>query len=944
MARISLQEYGEQIERTIEEGRYVQAVAHGKHILEQFPKHVATYRMLGKAMLEADRDNFATDMFRRVLSADPEDLVSWVGLSEIANRQGQLDAAIWYLERAFELAPENLAVAEELRGLYGRRDGVEPARVQLTRGALARLYLRGDLLSRAIREFQALLEEQPERADLSVALAEALWRNEQRLESVEVCQQVLDVLPYCLKANLILGEIWTTSGRDEGKMYLQRARALDPENRTAEALFGALSPFPAAEAQIEPLAYQPIAEEERPAWMEELAAVSVEEPSPVEREAALVDVAAAIEAQIEIPPWLEEVAEEEAPAPVHEPALAEPAREAEPVQEEVPEWLAGIRAESREEELKPADVGTDFVPAIEKPQPDVGAGLAPAPEPAESEERVPDWLAGIREEIAEEAIESAAEEALPEVEPAGLPTAAAGLAAAAALAAESRLKEEREAEEVEQVEEPPIEPEAALAAEERIPEWPAEPEAEVAVEEAAPPAGPEELPEDWLAGIREQLIEEAKLSEEALPEAEIAPEEAPMPDWLEGEGVPSGDEALAWLESLAEGKEEELRAQAEVEAEARLAEILGRSKPEAPAPVEAAPAEAEAAPPEIEEVMPPSLEEAVTPAAAEAFGWTAFGEVSEPPEAPEVPEKEAAPELEPEVEAALEPEPEAPMPDWLEGEGVPSGDEALAWLESLAEGKEEELRAQAEAEAEARMAEIMGRSKPEAPAPAEAPAVEAEIKEVEEVALPRLEELAPAPAEAPVPEPEAPPEAAAVEEVAPPETLEPPYVEAPPVIEAPAREEVLPFDEAPVPEAEAEIEEIKVEEEEITLPPIVEEEVPQPAEVVQLAVAPEAPAVEPAIESLEAQRAYLKEHRRDYEAWLTLARALWQVGEKEEALEAYGRVVRGGKLLESVIPELEQRLEESPTARVQRALGDAYMKDGRLDEALTIYRRALEGL
>jgi tetratricopeptide (TPR) repeat protein len=93
-----------------------------------------------------------------------------------------------------------------------------------------------------------------------------------------------------------------------------------------------------------------------------------------------------------------------------------------------------------------------------------------------------------------------------------------------------------------------------------------------------------------------------------------------------------------------------------------------------------------------------------------------------------------------------------------------------------------------------------------------------------------------------------------------------------------------------------------------------------------------------------AERAYLKEHPRDYEARLALARALWQADERQEALEAYTRLIRAGKLLENVIPDLESYLKQWPGVDVQRVLGDAYMKDGRLQEALDIYRRALETL
>ena len=110
---------------------------------------------------------------------------------------------------------------------------------------------------------------------------------------------MLDRQPYCLKANLILGEIWTSSGREEGQVYLRRAEALDPESRMASQLFGDASPIPARQVPIAPLAYRPVvAGEERPGWMTGVEAVSAEGPPLSDREATLVDIAAGLEAQI----------------------------------------------------------------------------------------------------------------------------------------------------------------------------------------------------------------------------------------------------------------------------------------------------------------------------------------------------------------------------------------------------------------------------------------------------------------------------------------------------------------------------------------------------------------------------------------------------------------------------------------------------------------------
>ena len=244
------------------------------------------------------------------------------------------------------------------------------------------------------------------------------------------------------------------------------------------------------------------------------------------------------------------------------------------------------------------------------------------------------------------------------------------------------------------------------------------------------------------------------------------------------------------------------------------------------------------------------------------------------------------------------------------------------------------------------MAEIMGRPKPAEPTPEEARPEEALVPPVEEAfgwtafgeveippeVVPAVEEallekaVAP-PVEEVLGEVEAPPEAVpAVEET-------PPIVEAAPpkVAEWPRMEEVEvpPVVELPTPVV-------------TEVPGVVEMEISEP---VREAIAPpEIPTVGAPAEPFAAERAYLKEHPRDYEAWLVLARALWQAGEREDALEAYSRLIRSGKLLESVIPDLEKYLEQWPEVSTRRVLGDAYMKDGRLQEALDIYREALEAL
>ena len=124
MAKISLRAYNHEIGNLIDHGQTEEASAHCKYILKIFPKHLDTYRLLGKAYLESQRYSEASDILQRVLAVVPDDFVSQIGLSIIREDEGNLDAAIWNMERAFEVQPSNAAVQEELRRLYGNRDGV----------------------------------------------------------------------------------------------------------------------------------------------------------------------------------------------------------------------------------------------------------------------------------------------------------------------------------------------------------------------------------------------------------------------------------------------------------------------------------------------------------------------------------------------------------------------------------------------------------------------------------------------------------------------------------------------------------------------------------------------------------------------------------------------------------------------------------------------------
>ena len=83
MTSILLNDYVEQVDKLIDDSRLVEAIEHCRHILHTYPRHIDTYRVMGKALLEKQDYDAAIDLFLRILSADPSDFISHVGWSQL---------------------------------------------------------------------------------------------------------------------------------------------------------------------------------------------------------------------------------------------------------------------------------------------------------------------------------------------------------------------------------------------------------------------------------------------------------------------------------------------------------------------------------------------------------------------------------------------------------------------------------------------------------------------------------------------------------------------------------------------------------------------------------------------------------------------------------------------------------------------------------------------
>ncbi|MBN1582571.1 MAG: tetratricopeptide repeat protein, partial [Anaerolineae bacterium] len=393
MSQISLKDYAAEIAQQIQAGEIEKAISHCRYLLDRYPMYLPAYRLLGKACLEKGDYAHASHFFQAVLSADPEDADAWMRLSVLSDDLGELEQAAWLMERAFEIRPGSSEIRNQLRQLYSRRDGIDRTRIKLTRGALARMYIKGGFYKRAISELEKLLGDKSGLASLhvaylEVAFAQALWNTEGLSPmAATISESLLEKMPNCLKANLILGQVRWSVGEEQGaEPCFRTALALDPEGYVAYELFGERSPIPVTDVQIEYLeqeaqvtfagpSVQTEVDAEDLSWLDRVGEITQPEPG----------LESSTEQVQEMPDWLQawprEGKAEEARG-VEEPIELEVEPE-DQKESSTPEWLVDLQTQQDQEPVAPSWL-RDIQDTEATGQEDDSDGSAE-----------PDWLAGV---------------------------------------------------------------------------------------------------------------------------------------------------------------------------------------------------------------------------------------------------------------------------------------------------------------------------------------------------------------------------------------------------------------------------------------------------------------------------------------------------------------------------------------------------------------------
>lgn len=904
MAEITLRSYSQEVDGLIELEQLDEAIAHCRQILQAFPKHLDTYRSLGKAYLEAKRYGDASDIFQRVLSSEPADFVSHIGMSVIREDAGNLDSSIWHMERAFENNPANQIIQQELKRLFGQRDGSEPTKVRLTRGALARMYANGELYPQAVAELRAALDEDPERADLRILLAEMHWQLNQQLEAAEICSQVLEKLPHCREANRIMAAVLQAGGKsDAASVYLRRLAAIDPYTAFLESPADDIALVDADSVTLEKLEWQAGEEIEevvrsKPDW-----ATSLGTEDDID-DTGSVDTAEWRKLVSALPTEDEEMPEELADTSSLETSEDDAA---------IPEWLreGGWNEATGEATEEPISFSDEEIAMLEAGMP-ADANLARAD--------IPEWLKDIAPvsvtdpdaSDTTERVPTPPDESTPEEGERELPDWLAGIA-------EDVRREEEEAEPT-----PPFDddqPEEEIV----VPEAPPEPAAEAPAEPTA------ETPSEPVAEAPPEPVAEA-------PAEPVADERRQLPTWLEDSEPGGAETILTWLGSRDQPDDPDDETAQVLSTDRQpdaadtsswlngVAEAAAQEQPAEGDPLSGLDTGEDRLDPTkavTRELSPEMLERFVRPPAVEDV------EAEEIPEAarwePEFEEQGvSAPASEPPTTA------DEPTSGTLTGEGI-------EWLDTLAGLRPPEPPPEEEPEVPTWLRELAPDTDD---LPGEETLVVPAAQEPEEPEEPPVE-IEP-PAEVPEPVAEAAPPADVPEAVAEPE---PPAHEASTIAEFP--EPVPPFIEEP-PEGEMpESEPLPEAAETPDIPTPIEE--PPESVVAESAPVPEAadvPDVPTSIEEAPADVKPSSSHKLSEEQAaekLATARIALESGDVQTAANEYQALIRAKYHLNEVIDTLQRALERYPnTPILWQVLGDAHMKADQLTDAMDAYRQGLD--
>ncbi len=204
IAQRTLRDFLQETEDAISSGRIDTALANCQIVLASFPESLEAQRLLGEVYLAQRRLEEALHAFDWVLTNDPENVLAYCNRAEVSVHMSDVDTALDCYQQAYELSRGNSRIRQEFTQLSAK---VGQQGFVFSRAGLARLYMRGGLLSQAIQEWEAVLTATPERLDARTGLLETYWREGSLNRVEELATQILQDISGCVKALLLLAHV-----------------------------------------------------------------------------------------------------------------------------------------------------------------------------------------------------------------------------------------------------------------------------------------------------------------------------------------------------------------------------------------------------------------------------------------------------------------------------------------------------------------------------------------------------------------------------------------------------------------------------------------------------------------------------------------------------------------------------------------------------------------
>lgn len=229
----------EQARQAFHEGAPDRAVELAEHVIARFPRH-ASARLVRALKAESDGElDQALEDLRFVTSAEPLNARAAAATARIFKQRDDDARAQDEARRVVELVPDvgDSASLESALDILG----VDADALPMTPGVFARIHLRSGWPGSAERYARRALDDEPDRIDIRLTLAEALWQLNRLSQCEEQCTIIFDRANDCVRAAVMLAHVLAERGRmAEGQDLLGRAGEIDPEYLEARQMLARL--------------------------------------------------------------------------------------------------------------------------------------------------------------------------------------------------------------------------------------------------------------------------------------------------------------------------------------------------------------------------------------------------------------------------------------------------------------------------------------------------------------------------------------------------------------------------------------------------------------------------------------------------------------------------------------------------------------------------------